>query len=104
MELIDIRIVVQEATQPLQTEVRRVQNTLEERQRSVVALDHHIDELDAGLDKRILQRLADVTPPQTPRATAIPAGEPPGLQTAFSSAKPASSLTQKQQRTVVIWG
>ena len=69
--LADIRTLVNEASQ-LHTEVRKVQTTFDDQQQKVAQLDHHIDELDSGLDKRMMQKIAEATPPATPRAAVVP--------------------------------
>ena len=93
--LADIRVVVQEATLPLQTEMHKVQSTLEDQQQRMGLMDHRIDELDAGLDRCILQHSSNTTPPVTPWAQAVPADEPPGLQTGYASKASSSALTKK---------
>ena len=107
----DIQATVSEAVQTLHRDICKLQGSVEEQQRQVCRLDMRVDHLEMGLDEKISKKVAELTPPATPRGvgSAGPNG-PPGLGVGFATAQPVSSSAagdlnrNRLQRTIVVWG
>ena len=85
--------------------------SVEEQQRQVCRLDMRVDHLEMGLDEKISKKVAELTPPATPRGIGSAGSNgPPGFGVGFATAQPfsvsaAGDLSRNRlQRTIVVWG